>query len=285
MKFLFSAAVLAAILFGGSVGEAALLRATYRFNGSFAAEESGAPSLQPVNGGSFITDLVLGQAQTVYQWDGDVAPNAQAGLALDTKDFPLPINDYSVELLFKFTGNSLINRRILDVQNRSYANSAGDFSDNGLYVTGHGNLQAHPLSNATGTGTFTNDTYHHVVVTNQAAPQLMTVYLDGVEQFSQNTTLLQIDAGRSTGPKMLHFFLDNTTGSFQRDYSDGSIALIRIWEGALTAEDVSQANAALFSSSGNVVAVPEPSSAALMTFTAGLSLLGAFRKKRAASKA
>src|SRR5207245_2509816 len=114
----------AVILILGTAGVAsaqANLAATYFFNDTLAAQQGGVPALtatDPLGANAFLTDTVYGQSRRVYAFNGNASPpNQQAGLTLDTTSLITPTN-YSVEMVFEFSGGTNAWRRILDVENR-----------------------------------------------------------------------------------------------------------------------------------------------------------------------
>lgn len=228
--------------------------AEYRFNNSFASAVLGAPAIVPVDPmgqSNFQTDSVFGRSQPVYSFNGDANPPAnQAGLYLSTDGLLTTNNVYSVDLILKFNEAENHWRRIIDVQNRQ--------SDTGFYVSPENRLQIYPVSN--GSTPFTNNEYHEVLLTNDNGT--VRYYLDGVLQNTSNTPLMDIDSNNR-----MNFFLDNVAGAAQTEYSDGSVALIRIYNEALTAPPLP---------------IPEPETYAMML--AGLGLLGFIARRKDSTK-
>jgi hypothetical protein len=202
--------------------------ATYGFNDSFNADEAGVPAIVPtlsLSTSAFVPDVVFGQPRQVWSFDGNAVPaNQQSGLTLDTTDLVVP-NDYSIELVFLFSQRQDDWRRIIDVQNRQ--------SDNGFYVDPLNNLSIYPVSSST--QTWTNNVYHHVVLTNDGST--VNTYLDGGRGFATTTSMMNLNNVNNPG-YLMHFFLDNVAGGGSGEFSDGRVALVRLWSGVLTPEEV-----------------------------------------------
>ncbi len=223
--------------------------AQYEFNGTLASSVGGAPALtvtDPLGLSGFGVDNVLGNLQTVWNFNGAAFPVAnQAGLTFNAAGMISNSNVYSVEMLFKFTDSVNRWRRILDVENRQ--------SDNGFYVDPANNLNIYPVA---GGAAFTNDVYHDVFLVNNGG--VVTFYLDGSAQATVTTNVMNLDASQT-----MNFFLDNVIGGGQAEYSSGSIALIRIYDEALTAPPPP---------------VPEPASVIMML--TGLGVFAAVVRRR-----
>jgi hypothetical protein len=216
-------------------------------------------AVDPLGLNSFENAIISGQNRRVYHWDGNASPpNQQAGLSLDTTGV-IPTNDYSVELVFEFLEGNNAWRRIVDVQDRT--------SDNGFYVDPSNHLNVFPVGD--GTTAWTNNAFHHVVLTD-ASTSTVKGYLDGALEFTLSTSVMHIN----NPGNLVHFFLDNTAGDGQGEFSDGRVALIRVYEGVLTDSEVSQ----LAQSPFGPTPIPEPASVFL--FGAGVAGLVAWRWRR-----
>jgi hypothetical protein len=234
---------------------AAVPVATYQFESNFLAEEGSAPAIIPVDpalASNFVADTVFGVPRTVWEFDGIPSPpTSQAGLTLDTSGLVIPTS-YSVDMVFLFTQEDGGWRRIIDVENR--------LSDNGFYVNPTNNLAVYPVSGSA--ASWTNNVYHHIVLTNDGINA--NGYIDGVSQFTAATNLMNIN----NPGNLMHFFLDNVAGAGQGEFSDGRVALIRLWNGVLTPAEAQDLASHPF--------VPEPSTFMLSAVSA---LLLGFRRR------
>jgi hypothetical protein len=237
----------AAFLLLAGVPARAGLVASYGFNNTLAADQGGVPALtatDPLGTNGFVSDTVLGYSRTVYAFNGNPSPvTDQAGLTFDNSGGLIPSNNYSVEMIFEFSQRDGAWRRIMDVNNRQ--------SDNGLYIDPSNHLDVFPVVGSS--ASWTNNAYHQVVFT-QSSGGTMTGYLDGVQQFSAVSTVMDINNPQN----VVNFFLDNVVGGGQGEYSSGRVAQIQLYDSVLSQAEVT----ALHDNPFPAAAVPEPSTAA-----------------------
>lgn len=228
------------------------LVATYTFNNTLAAQESGVAPLvavDPLGTSGYQPATVFGNSQTTWHFDGANIPvTSQGGLQFNTTGLISP-NSYSVEMVFELTGGSGW-RRLLDSLDRT--------SDNGLYISPSHDLEVFPQGG--NSSPFSPNTFFDIVVTVDTS-NTVTGYFGGNQQFSLTSTNM-IVAGHTLG-----FFLDNTAGGGQGEWSSGNIALVKVWDTALTPRQVAAEHDNPFQGTET----PEPSAWAL-----GLSGVAAF---------
>ena len=165
--------------------------------------------------------------------------------------------DWSLVIRFLFTENAGFNK-FVDFKNRT--------SDCGEYVSPTIGF----FCMANGGPVFTTDVFHDVVLTRDGGTSVYTAYLDGSLAFSAvDTTNAIFDVNNGTMYFMGDDALQNT------ENSPGSVERIRIYDGALTAAEVSQLD--LTEPSG--AAVPEPQTAALLASAIGGLLMLRLRRR------
>lgn len=271
-NFVGALAFSATAMMAATSAQAALV-ASWSFNNTLAADQSGVPvltAIDPLGHNGFITDTVNGASQQVYHFAGNASGYSsaaqQGGLAVSTAG--LITDAYSVDIVFKFDSNQSSWESIFGVSNLT--------SDYAFYVDPSNYLQAYSAS-PSGTTPFTFGDYHQVTLTNQGDGRL-SGYLDGVLQFTTLNTALNFSYFSTQNPEQLiHFFVDN--GS---EYASGSVAQIGLFNTALTADEVSNLSYGGSGGGGNSD-VPEPSILGLLGL--GLVGLGATRRRLKGNKA
>ncbi len=263
-------ALLATVAIGGlclpidHARASATLAAEYLFNNTLASDVAGAPALvavDPQSQSGFVTSTVFGNSQTVYNFQS--ASNdgpQQAGLTLATNGL-IASNDYSVQMIFELTGRDNAWRRLVDSLNRT--------SDSGFYFSPGNQLDIYPVIAAG--PTYVTGTYDNVALT--VAPDgTVNAYLNGVEEFTTNTDVMNISSDN-----LLGFFLDNTQGGGQGEWSPGDIAALRVYNGVLTPDQVNALNN-VTSPTAPSTDTPEPGTIAILF--SGLGGLRLLRRKR-----
>lgn len=205
-------------------GPGPLLSATYLFGDHLNPEQESAPALiphDPLGFNRFEVADVFDSERVVYRLDGTATPaRDNAGLMLDTTGLFTP-NRYSLEMVFEFVEGAGTYRKMIDLRDR--------LSDNGMYLNPSNQINIYPET--TGTREIAVNRFRHLVVTNEAGP--VQVYLDGTREFSiASTSVMNID----NPANVLRLFVDDevTTG----EYGDSRIALLRVYDGVLSAKAV-----------------------------------------------
>ena len=258
MKLLVVAA-LGTVAISGSA-QAANLVDGYSFNNTLASSQPGGQSLgliDPTGTSGFGTATVFGQSRTVFNFNGTNANADQSGLTYNAAGLLTP-NSYSIALTLKFNERENAWRRIYDVTGRT--------SDSGFYVDPSNRLDVYPASSSG--VVFNSGEYRNVVLTVDGST--VSGYADGSQSFTINTGLLTI------GAVPLVFFADNIAGSGQGEWSSGSIAALRLYDGVLTGEEIASLNGDPFVS--DTSPVPEP--ATWVMFIGGFGLIGAAARRR-----
>lgn len=213
--------------------------ATYLFADGFEAQQPGVAALLPVDPlglGGFEDAVVLGVPRRVWRFDGAAWPvEEQAGLRVPAAA-AIPADHYAVELVFAFTEDAGGWRRIADVQDRA--------SDNGFYVGPYDDtLEVYEYGTvALGRVPFTTGEFHHVVLTHDANGTVKA-YLDGTLEL-ETTHAAELVLGPAASP--LNLFLDNVAGGGTGEFSDGRIALLRLYAAPLSDADVAALAASPF---------------------------------------
>jgi hypothetical protein len=235
------------------------LVAAYTFNNTLAAVEPGVSALtavDPLGTSGYQTADVFGTEQTTYHFDGAASPELdQGGLDFNTTGL-ISSNDYSVEMVVELSDRNNAWRRLLDSLDRQ--------SDAGLYIDPNNNLDSFPNG---GSGSlFTPNTFFDIFVTVDPS-NTVTGYFSGVQEFSETSTSLDV------ATNTLGFFLDNVVGGGQGEWSSGNVALIKVFDTALTADQVAAETADPFQGTST----PEPGTWMLML--GGAAGVAAFRRR------
>jgi Concanavalin A-like lectin/glucanases superfamily/PEP-CTERM motif len=235
------------------------LVATYTFNNTLAAVQPGVAALtavDPLGTSSYQTANVFGTDQTTYHFDGAASPPAdQGGLDFDTTGLLSGTNNYSVEMVVELDGNTGW-RRLMDSLDRG--------SDLGLYIDPENHLDS--FNDGGGGSLFTANSFFDIFVTIDSS-NTVSGYFGGVQEFSETSASLDI------ATNTLGFFLDNVVGGGQGEWSSGDIALLRVFDTALTPDEVATETA--YPSAGTV---PEPGTWMLMLF-GGAAGVAAFKRR------
>lgn len=239
--------------------------ATYRLQNSLAADQLTAPALIALNGGAFAVDPnVLGQSRTVYSryTSNGAASSAQSALRLDTSSLGLTANNYAVEVLFTFTDTSdprggSSYRRVVN------SFDPGQLQDPGFYVGPPGNeLNIYQSGPHAGGPSLLDGTYYDVVLS--VSPTGERAFLNG------SLATSWVGTPDAIASHYLTFFQDESY-----EYGNGKVALIRVFNGALSDADVLAVN-----NNGNPfpASIPEPGTSSL--FGLGITCLAALARRR-----
>ncbi|MDQ3913607.1 MAG: Ig-like domain-containing protein, partial [Actinomycetota bacterium] len=207
-------------------------KADYQVQNTHSTSVGTAPALTDIGPGTnaFTTTTIDGNSRKVLSF-----PQGN-GVKLSPTTGVVFNGTYTIAILFEFD-NVDGYRRIIDFKNGT--------SDNGLYVH-NGNLEffrGSPL-NPAGTGApIAANTYVQVVLTRDASDRSVVGYVDGIQQFSffDNNKLSLSDTvndGVIDSNNTLRFFRDNESDGVTTEHSSGSVARIRLYDGALTPSEV-----------------------------------------------
>ncbi len=191
------------------------LVADFRLENSLADSMEVATRLVELGETTFQTDTVDGVNKTVLNFP------AGGGVALESASNLFSYEIYTIVLLFQFE-NTGSWRRLIDFKNRS--------SDTGLYAYG-ANLQFYNVSTGSG-GSILPDTYIQVALTRDLSKNV-NGYVNGNPEinFVDNSDSAVIDSS-----DILSFFRDDLL--VKNEHSAGSVARIRIYNRALTRQEI-----------------------------------------------
>lgn len=182
---------------------------------------------------------------------------ANQGLQLNSPT--LSASNYSLEFSFKLTSNSGT-MKLVDLHGGT--DSTGLFQSSGKLVFTPG-----PSASSAGISAGTNV---HLVLTRNSATNVVSAYLNGQQAFS----FVDTNAAAVISPAgQVSFFRDDLTTTFTTPPA-GTANFLRVYNGALTSGEVS----ALFAAAAPL-AVPEPSTIALLLTGLGAAALLRFRRR------
>ena len=189
--------------------------ADYYFQGSLESSLGTAPDLVEVERGNSVFTVDGMTGVTVLRFAGG------RGLALAPTTRVIRSSGYTIEVLVRF---DLLDghRKIIDFRDGG--------ADAGLYLL-DGCLTFSPKERDALTK-IGSDSYVQIVLTRDAAGRLVG-YVDGVRQFAFNDRRGLAKVG---GSDSLRFFVDDATTT--GEYSSGSVSQIRLFDQALTANEV-----------------------------------------------
>ncbi len=238
--------ILAALLLAAVRAPGAVLIHEYALRGSLN-DNLGGPSLVALGG----EITALGYAFAMNH-----------GLTLESA--ALSATSFSIELSFNFDATSGY-RKIADFHNRA--------DDSGFYVY-HNALNFYPVTTAE-IADISAESNVHVVLTRDGATNAVKGYVNGNLRFSFEDTAPHATL-TAPSQKLIFFADDFATG--EGESSSGKANFIRIYNGAMTAGEVSAAFAA-----GAPLAVPEPGTWALLGL-GGIGVLATRRRRGAPNR-
>ena len=201
-----------------------VLKASYRFNGTLAADQAGAPNLitvDPLGMNGFERHNWNGVTFPAYRFSGAADRNSQGGLILPTAGLVSPRN-YTVEMVFSLEANEdPMWRKLIDVYNR------GD--DTGLYISPADRINLYPTGAAD--GFFTPNVFHKIVISTRETAEgasEVNVHYDGARLFTADTQVMSLD-NELNPDRLMQFFLDDS--EITNEYVPGRIASLKIYDG------------------------------------------------------
>lgn len=201
----------------------ATTRADYQFQNTLTSSLGTPPALTDLGpvANSFATESVNVSSRTVLTFPAD------NGVQLAPTTGVIPNDTYTIVALFRFAtvtgGNGW--QRIVDFKDGT--------SDHGLYVH-QGALELYPDARGS-TAAIKAEEYAQVALTRDSTGTVAG-YVDGAEQFSFDDS--SFDDAVIDGNNTLRFFRDNESGAFPGEASPGAVARVRLYDEALTAEQV-----------------------------------------------
>jgi Concanavalin A-like lectin/glucanases superfamily len=274
LSLLGATAILAAV----ASGSGQTLEADYQLQGVYSSSVGSIGPLTPTGDASqlqFVNATVNGHSQQVLQvsntFNTSTFTTTQAGVQTQVAPFVDPAN-YSAVLLsdFSFAPSNTDITKVMDFKNLS--------SDAGLYVNDLTGLLGFYDGGAMLLGAsstpIVSGQYVQIVLTRDSTTNLVTVYANGVAQFSftDSTGLAVLGDATNTGNAFLTLYQDDAGGlggSSVPEGTVGDIARLRLYDGVLSAEQV----AAL------TTVVPEPATWELI-FLGGFALVRPILRRR-----
>jgi hypothetical protein len=197
-----------------AISSSATLQADYQFQNTRDSSVGSPPALADLGTNSFTSETVDGTSRTVLSF------TQNNGLSLSSTSGVIPNSTYSIVMLCSIQQTSSY-RRLIDFKNAT--------SDTGLYAQ-NGHLYFYPIGFGSPISIAAN-TWVQIVITRDSTGTL-TGYVDGVQQFQVSDTGGYGVISNNT----LRFFRDDSSSS---EASAGSVARIRLYDGALSASQVS----------------------------------------------
>ncbi len=189
--------------------------AEYSFQNNYQSSVGGAPDLINYGLVAFDNEVVYGEDRTVLTF------TVHSGVVLSLfRSLLSNPNVYTIAILARFDTEGRWNK-ILDFSNLSF--------NDGLY-TKNGGLIFYPYLG--GEETPIDQAYHAIVLTRNITG-VLTGYVDGVHQFTQDDSIYK--AGITSPADQLHIFVDEDD---VEEAEVGAVAGIRIWNTSLDASEV-----------------------------------------------
>ena len=255
---------LASLLLTLNLGSAQTLQADYQLQGVLTSSVGTIGPLT-VTGDptqvNFITDTVMGNTQQVLQIGlNNSSVNPPAGVQTQTNPFIDPAN-YSAVLLADYNISAAFNTGITKVFDfKNLSSDAGLYIDDatGKFAFYDGGMV--PMVLGVSTATAVSGQYIQIVLTRDSSTNTVTLYANGVSQFSfvDTTGLAVLGDASNTGKAYLTLFQDDGQGiggSAVDEGTRGNIARLRLYNGPLSAAQVA---------SLDTTVVPEPTSFVLL---------------------
>ncbi len=245
------ALVSGASLFGASDALVADFRlaSDYSNNGAFGIQAWVAP---------YGTSATLDFTGSAWEWSG--ATGSGQGLQLN---IPAQLSTYTLALSFSFSDVTGY-RKIIDFKHLS--------AESGIYAYSK-SISVYSGSHHGG-GSLTENTYTHLLITREATGESsgnLSVYLNG-ERISFGDDDFFVDSdGAFTISQLLYFGLDDRNGT--EFASNGGFANLQLWNYVLSDSEIEDVVS-------DIIAIPEPSTTAVLAGLAGLGAVLIYRRRR-----